>query len=97
MDVLRAAIEFQQAMIEVALFRTRNRLIGPHPTLQGLPPLRTYQMDNAIPITLQRLDDQIEWYDGKSQGAQTWFKILKIAQLVIAGAIPLVSVFGKEN
>jgi Protein of unknown function (DUF4231) len=54
-------------------------------------------MDNAIPITLQRLDDQIGWYDGKSQGAQTWFKILKIAQLVIAGAIPLVSMFGNPD
>ncbi len=50
-------------------------------------------MESAIPITLQRLDDQIGWYDGKSQSAQRWFKVLKIAQLVIAGLIPLASVF----
>ena len=50
-------------------------------------------MDNAISITLQRTDDQIGWYDSKSQGAQRWFKVLKIAQLVIAGAIRW-SVFG---
>lgn len=43
--------------------------------------------------TMVRLDDQISWYDGKSERAQRWFKTLKIIQLVVAGAIPLVAVF----
>ena len=50
-------------------------------------------MDDATAPTLQRLDDQIGWYDGKSQRAQSSFKALKIVQLVTAGAIPLIAVF----
>ena len=43
--------------------------------------------------TLQRLDDQIDCYDKKSQGAQFWFKWLKIIQLITAGLIPLLAIF----
>ncbi|MGN6556675.1 MAG: DUF4231 domain-containing protein [Solirubrobacterales bacterium] len=35
-----------------------------------------------------RLEEQIEWYDRKSQYNQHWFKRLKICQLVTAAAIP---------
>jgi Protein of unknown function (DUF4231) len=49
---------------------------------------------NETTPTLQRLEDQIGWYDRKSQRAQRWFKVLKIIQLVSAGAIPLIAVFG---
>jgi Protein of unknown function (DUF4231) len=35
-----------------------------------------------------RLEEQIEWYDRKSQHNQRWFKRLKICQLVTAAAIP---------
>ena len=50
-------------------------------------------MTDATSPTLQRLDDQIDWYDKKSQYAQTWFKRLKLVQLVTAGVIPLLSIF----
>jgi len=40
-----------------------------------------------------RLEDQIGWYDRKSRNAQRRYKILKLAQVIIAGLIPLVSVF----
>ena len=50
-------------------------------------------MNNTVPVALERLDDQIRWYGSKSETAQTWFKALKIAQLLTAGAIPLVAVF----
>jgi Protein of unknown function (DUF4231) len=43
--------------------------------------------------TLDRLEDQIKWYDEKSQIAQRRFKTLKLGQVVIAAVIPLVSVF----
>src|SRR5215472_9780401 len=39
-----------------------------------------------------RLEDQIGWYDRKSQNAQRRYKILKLAQVIIAGLIPLASV-----
>jgi hypothetical protein len=50
-------------------------------------------MTDATSPTLQRLDDQIDWYDKKSQYAQTWFKRLKLVQLVTAGIIPLLAIF----
>src|SRR5437763_4137104 len=37
----------------------------------------------------QRLEDQIQWYDTKSQLNQRWFKLLKICQIVTAAAIPV--------
>jgi hypothetical protein len=43
--------------------------------------------------TQQRLDDQIGWYDRKSQTAQRRYKTLKLAQVIIAALIPLVSAF----
>jgi hypothetical protein len=43
--------------------------------------------------TQERLEDQIGWYDRRSQTAQRRYKILKLAQVIIAGLIPLGSVF----
>jgi len=42
---------------------------------------------------LDRLEDQIGSYDRKSQTAQRRYKILKLAQVIIAGLIPLMAVF----
>lgn len=36
-----------------------------------------------------RLQDQIAWYDGKSQVNQSRFKLLKVCQIVTAAAIPV--------
>jgi hypothetical protein len=40
---------------------------------------------------LDRLEDQIAWYNGKSVVAQRYFKRFKIAEIVAAAAIPLLS------
>lgn len=45
------------------------------------------------PATLERLEDAIGWYNRESQGAQKRYKILKVAQVVVAGLIPLGSAF----
>lgn len=45
--------------------------------------------DPAVAAARQRLEDQIEWYDGKSRHNQRWFKRLKVAQIVTAAAIPV--------
>jgi len=37
----------------------------------------------------QRLDDQLDWYDGKSARNQTSYKILRTIELVTAAMIPL--------
>jgi Protein of unknown function (DUF4231) len=50
-------------------------------------------MTEPTSATLQRLEDQIAWYDKKSQDAQFWFKRLKLVQLVTAGIIPLLGIF----
>jgi hypothetical protein len=36
-----------------------------------------------------RLQDQIGWYDSKSQLNQRWFKVLKVCLIVVAAAIPV--------
>jgi hypothetical protein len=51
-------------------------------------------MTDATSPTLQRLEDQIGWYDKKAQDAQFWFKRLKLVQLVTAGIIPLLAILG---
>jgi hypothetical protein len=42
-------------------------------------------------LTQDRLEDQIGWYDRKSQTAQRRYKILKLAQVIVAALIPLTS------
>ena len=37
---------------------------------------------NEQPAILDRLDDQISWYDRKSQSAQKRYKVLKLVQVV---------------
>jgi len=54
-------------------------------------------MNDTTHPTLDRLDDQIGWYDRKSQTAQSWFKGLKMIQIVCAAVVPLVSIFGVEG
>lgn len=38
----------------------------------------------------ERLQDQIDWYGKKSEANQCWYRVLRIAELVFAAAIPLV-------
>ncbi len=42
-------------------------------------------------LTWDRLEDQIGWYDGKSQRCQRAFKRIKIIEIVAAAAIPFLS------
>jgi len=44
----------------------------------------------------ERVDDQIVWYDRKSQSAQCWFKWLRGIEILSAAAIPLIAGFAKE-
>ncbi len=39
----------------------------------------------------ERLDDQIDWYDSKSQFNQRWFKRLHLTEIVCASLIPFLS------
>jgi hypothetical protein len=44
--------------------------------------------------TWERLESQIEWYDKQARSSQRWFKVLKVAQIVVAAAIPVVAAAG---
>ena len=44
-----------------------------------------------------RLEDQIAWYDGRSLAAQRTFRALKIVQIVVAAAIPVVSLLNPTD
>ncbi len=44
--------------------------------------------------TLERLEDQIAWYDRKSMENQQWFKRLKVAGIVAAAVIPFAAGYG---
>lgn len=43
-----------------------------------------------------RVNDQISWYDRKSQRAQRRFKWLRCLEIVAAASIPLIAGFAKE-
>ncbi len=56
-------------------------------------------MSEAVPVSdairnhpaWVRLEDQIAWYDGKSRSNQSWYKRLKVLQVVLAVGIPIAS------
>jgi hypothetical protein len=41
--------------------------------------------------TLERLEDQISWYDLKSNSCQSWFKGLKLLEVSSAAIIPFLA------
>jgi hypothetical protein len=41
-----------------------------------------------------RLESQIDWYDTRARSNQLWFKGLKVLQIVVAAAIPVVAAAG---
>jgi hypothetical protein len=53
----------------------------------------TEEKQDSVPseesLAWVRLQDQIAWYDAKSQLNQRWFKVLKVCQIVVAAAIPV--------
>jgi hypothetical protein len=44
----------------------------------------------------ERVDDQIAWYDRKSQSAQRGFKALRIAEIIGAATLPFLAPYAKE-
>ena len=51
--------------------------------------------DGAGPgIAGQRLEEQLAWYDSHSARSKRWFQRLKVAQIVIAAAIPVAAAGG---
>lgn len=43
-----------------------------------------------------RLNDQIDWYDKKSQTNQKWFKRLRLLEIVVATIIPFLAGIGSN-
>jgi hypothetical protein len=42
----------------------------------------------------ERLQDQLDWYERKSQHHKRWYQSLKVAQIVVAAGIPVVAAAG---
>jgi hypothetical protein len=49
-----------------------------------------------VGVTISRLEDQLRWYDRRAKDHQRWYQRLKVAQIVIAAAIPVVAAFGGD-
>jgi hypothetical protein len=45
----------------------------------------------ASDLTLQRLEDQIAWYDVKARSNMRWYKRLKISEIASAAVIPFLA------
>ncbi len=43
---------------------------------------------------MDRLEDQLAWYEEKAKHHKRWFQSLKVAQIVVAAAIPAVAAAG---
>lgn len=41
----------------------------------------------------ERLDDQIAWYDQRSQSNQKWYKRLRVTELIAAASIPFLAAY----
>ncbi|PCE24303.1 DUF4231 domain-containing protein [Burkholderia ubonensis] len=54
-------------------------------------------MSDERTVTLDRLEDQIKWYDHKSLSAQRHYKLLKLLQMVTAAVIPLLAILSVEQ
>lgn len=57
----------------------------------GGPDASSREDSQAVAATWERLQEQICWYDAKSQHSQAWFKRLKVSQIVLAAAIPVMA------
>ena len=55
----------------------------------GIAPDKRERFPSEDSPAWARLQDQIAWYDSKSQVNQRWFKGLKVAQIITAAAIPV--------
>lgn len=51
---------------------------------------------NESDYIADRLENQIVWYDNKSQEAQRKYKKLKITEIVFAALIPVLSIFSQD-
>jgi Protein of unknown function (DUF4231) len=50
-------------------------------------------MVNQAPVW-ERLQDQLDWYEAKSADHRRWYQSLKVTQIVVAAAIPVVAAAG---
>jgi hypothetical protein len=73
-------------MQESCAFAVRHAILG----FAMAEPLSTAASDDPI---LARLEDQIGWYDRKSQAAQRTFKRIKVIEILAAALIPFLTSF----
>lgn len=65
--------------------------MNPGAPSNGGPDAQSQEASQADATTRDRLQEQIDWYDAKSNHSQAWFKRLKVSQIVLAAAIPVLA------
>src|SRR4051794_6965196 len=53
--------------------------------------------DADVAVAMERLDDQLEWYDKRAGHHRLWYLALKLAQIVVAAAIPVLAAAGASS
>jgi hypothetical protein len=59
-------------------------------------PAEATAVSNGLPAGPigERLDSQLDWYDTKARHSQLWYLVLKVAQIIVAAAIPVLAAAG---
>jgi len=57
----------------------------------SMRPIEVVPPASALDPTWDRLEDQISWYDRKSGENQRWYKWLKVLEIAVAAALPVVA------
>ncbi|MDQ3608223.1 MAG: DUF4231 domain-containing protein [Actinomycetota bacterium] len=57
-------------------------------------PAEVSAVDDPLAGAWERLDEQIAWYDRRSAHGKRWYQRLKVAQIVVAAAIPVAAAAG---
>ena len=64
--------------------------LGPARPIEAVPP------PAAEDVTWERLEDQLGWYDRKSRDNQRRYQWLKLLELAVAAALPVVTGVGSR-
>lgn len=76
-------------------FGRRERLsVEPVIDQSVAPPAEVGAAGDPLVGAWERLDEQIAWYDRRSAHGKRWYQRLKVAQIVIAAAIPVTAAAG---
>lgn len=81
---MRLSVSIKQRNNDMSIFRSKSA--------PATPNIATPEFAANHPAWI-RMEDQITWYDTKSTNCQTWYKRMKVLQVLLAVGIPVVTHF----